>query len=223
MNSEQFNELRMNVNAVELANREFMKEYHETLFEYLMNGTNNFTKEMLLRIINTFCVIQNKDKIVIFICDRLKERSPANYVPTFPKGYTGWAVDFNGVAYYYKDHTKMIDTQYSWCGETPVTLDTEFDMDDFPHMYEGEAWRKSKIVSQGSETISFKDYKPKFTGSHTAWAIDKTGMAFYFENKPTQDKKEWNGAYAFYDNEFNPTHYKHMWQDGAWERSLRLK
>jgi hypothetical protein len=70
-------------------------------------------------------------------------------------------------------------------------------------------------------------YKPDWA-SHpeaNAWAIDKDGVAWYYENVPVRKAPFWsviNGYYAS-DPKFDKALYPEMVKDGAWERSLLLK
>ena len=142
---------------------------------------------------------------------------PVTYKPNFPSGKIAWAVDNNGVAYFYG--TKPTKNSAFWSGSDWIR-DEKFDREKFKSMWDGDAWESSLI--ENDDAI----YSPHFEyESDNAWAIDEDGIAyFYCGEYPERGLNGWRSdEYYHMDDKFDAEKYPHMWQNGAWRNSLKRK
>lgn len=73
-----------------------------------------------------------------------------------------------------------------------------------------------------------ESYEPSFTRILKYWAIDKNGMAYYYDESPYINNNRSNcwassSCYYIFDVEFDKEKYSDMWMNDAWKNSLMEK
>ena len=133
---------------------EVAKSFNKAVVNLAVKGENNFTTEMLVDMVTAQFYDNEKQKEAIMLCfDKIAEaltkpvQVMQNYIPELSNVWPNWAIDSNGVAYYYK--TKPNKKKYpergssGWHSDEFCHMDDNFDADEYPHMWKNGAWRNS--------------------------------------------------------------------------------
>lgn len=131
-------------------NFEVGRTFNTAVVKLALENENTFDIDLLLRMVTAsgfFPNLEGQREALDFVVDNILSKKNGmvekNYTPEFPADTKEWAIDKCGDAYYYELITDR--TSVTWHGENMI-FDTKFDRDEFYHMWNNGAWKKSKIT-----------------------------------------------------------------------------
>jgi len=124
------------------------RKFNTAVVKLALEGENTFDIALLLDIVTATGfnpdVTKQREAVKFVIDSILAQRNvkKPRYVPVFTGDSKEWAIDHCGAAYFYTEIRSC--TRYLWQGYGMVS-DDNFNRDAFPHMWQDDAWKTSKI------------------------------------------------------------------------------
>lgn len=147
MNSKEFMNLLVPVTVNDFTCY-YAQQVNKALVHYHFTGDpSKFTQELLEKYVASaaFAKLSFQMQIVEFMTSVLER----DYKPQPLKGFKSWAIDGDGVAYYYELCPVPGIYVDSWLRSnfnSKLVEDNAFDKEKYKHMWQGNEWRKTLVT-----------------------------------------------------------------------------
>lgn len=132
-----------------------IRTYNTQLTRTFVTGESQFTAKLLEDIVCDvgFNIKQNRDLICFVAESIVSHETKPTYLPEVIEEYNFWAIDKNGLAFYYEAKPNALTSV--WSSEFPYILDVHedknFNKEKFFHLYEGKKWKSSLLTLINNE------------------------------------------------------------------------
>lgn len=191
------------------AKDDFVKEYNECVVKYLVNGLNDFTQELAIKLANSdFKGKQEQVKAFNYTIARLKEKEMSPLMKDLKRLLNEPEEVIEEEEEEFEDyHYEHLNQKWKW-----IAIDENGNVNLFTHkpIRQLSKW----FVSSGS-IMRFKgEYNPPATWNESLinfrpidlewpvnddykwWACDSDGIGYFFKNEPQMKDNFWHGDYA---------------------------
>lgn len=126
------------------------KQYNQCVVELLLYGNNTFSLDLYLKLANSpMNSGYAAHKMAMQFClENINVEAKVDYVPKPIEKYTHWAIDSDGLAFYYNFKPKFNSDEWVM-SYNPSTndcqKDDDFNSEMYRHQWQGNNWKNSLI------------------------------------------------------------------------------